>query len=282
MYIKLWDDILDSTIWMEEDHVVRVFLTFLLVANWDGFVDMPIPAIAQRARVSIQECIAAIEKLEAPDPFSRTKAEQGRRIIRVTEEQTLWHITNFEKRRGLRDEKAKRKHQAAYMRDWRARQKRIEAKESKKTDNKRKGKNMKPYDSLAGTHELAHEEVDKDKHTEKTTSSSSAKADSDFVNWVFNFWNAHDLKPAMKSISKQRRSSILARRRETSEAAVKEVLENRRDSNFLCNVIFDGRGAPADWVFGPKNFAKVLDGNYDSKKGGKSGGPDLSAYDSKL
>ena len=29
MYIKLWDDILDSTIWMEEDHVVRVFLTFL-------------------------------------------------------------------------------------------------------------------------------------------------------------------------------------------------------------------------------------------------------------
>ena len=282
MYIKLWDDILDSTIWMEEDHVVRVFLTFLLVANWDGFVDMPIPAIAQRARVSIQECIAAIEKLESPDPFSRTKAEEGRRIIRVTEEQTLWHITNFEKRRGLRDEKAKRKHQAAYMRDWRARQKRIEAKESKKTDNKRKGKNMKPYDSLAGTHELAHEEVDKDKHTEKTTSSSSAKADSDFVNWVFNFWNAHDLKPAMKSISKQRRSSIIARKREHGEDLVKEALEKRRDSNFLNFVIFDGRGAPVDWVFGPKNFVKVLDGNYDGKKGGKSGGSDLSAYDSKL
>ena len=34
MYIKLWDDILDSTVWMEEDHVIRVWLTFLLIANW--------------------------------------------------------------------------------------------------------------------------------------------------------------------------------------------------------------------------------------------------------
>lgn len=54
-----------------------------------------------------------------------------------------------------------------------------------------------------------------------------------------------------------------------------EALENRANSRFLCFEIFNGKGAPFDWVFGPKNFVKVLDGNFndmpDSGKGGKRG-----------
>lgn len=41
----------------------------------------------------------------------------------------------------------------------------------------------------------------------------------------------------------------------------------RSQSDFLSNVIFDGKGAPFDWVMGPKNFPKVLEGNFDNDRG---------------
>lgn len=119
-------------------------------------------------------------------------------------------------------------------------------------------------------------------HIKKTTSSSSSDDDAALVEWVIEFWKTNKLQPSVRGITKQRRSSILARKREHSEAGVKDALRKRADSNFLNNVIFDGRGAPIDWVFGPKNFIKVLDGNFDNKTGGRGNGRDHSAYDGKL
>jgi hypothetical protein len=274
MYVKLFQDLLDSTIWMEKDHVVRVWLTLLLLADSEGFVEIPIPALAQRARVGLDECAEAIERLESPDPYSRTGVEEGRRLIRPTTEKTLWQITNYEYYRSMKSIKQKREYQKRYMREWRRKRNGPDSR-SEKSDSKLSQSEKK-------VHELAQAEAEA--YKEKTTSSSSSRGDdSAFINWVLEFWNAHDLKPSMKSISKQRRSSILARRREHGDEAVKEVLGSRRDSNFLCNVIFDGRGAPVDWVFGPKNFAKVLDGNYDNvRKGGKRGGGQHGEYDGKL
>lgn len=274
MYVKLFEDLLDSTIWMEKDHVVRVWLALLLMADSQGFVEIPIPALASRARVGLDECAEAIERLQAPDQFSRTAEEEGRRIIRITEEKTLWKIVNYEYYRAMKSAEQKREYQKRYMRDYRKRRK------AEDSLCEKKGKDSSQSDEKV--HELAHAdaEADAEAGNKKTSSSSSAKADSAFVNWVLQFWNAHNLKPTMRSISKQRRSSILARRREHGEDLVKEALEKRRDSNFLCNVIFDGRGAPVDWVFGPKNFVKVVDGNFDNKQGGKGGG--FTEYDGKL
>jgi hypothetical protein len=121
VYIKLFRDILDSTIWMEPDYVVRVWLTFLLLSNQEGFVEIPIPALAQRARVTLDEAAQAIERLEKPDPYSRTSAENGARIVRVTDEKTLWHITNREKYAAMRSINQKRAYQREYMRDYRKR-----------------------------------------------------------------------------------------------------------------------------------------------------------------
>ena len=123
MYIKLFRDLLTSTIWMEEDYVVRVWLTFLLLSNQEGFVECPIPGIAQQARVTLDEAAAAIDRLEKPDPFSRTAKEDGARIVRVTNEKTLWHVVNRESYSAIRSEEQKRAYQREYMKDYRLRKK---------------------------------------------------------------------------------------------------------------------------------------------------------------
>ena len=115
---------------------------------------------------------------------------------------------------------------------------------------------------------------------EKTTSSSSSRTDDDaFVKKVILFWEENDLRPQVRTVSKARRSAILARRREHTEDAVWTALKNRAASNFLNNIYNEGSGAPIDFVFGPKNFPKVADGNYNDRK--KKGGPG-GIYDSTL
>ena len=46
---------------------------------------------------------------------------------------------------------------------------------------------------------------------------------------------------------------------------VVRMLANRVASRFLNYEIMEGRGAGIDWCFGPKNFVKILDGNYDDE-----------------
>lgn len=57
-----------------------------------------------------------------------------------------------------------------------------------------------------------------------------------------------------------------------------EVLENRANSRFLCYEFNSGRGAPIDWVFGPQNFVKVMDGNYNDSLGKKKLSPEDPGY----
>jgi len=274
MYVKLFDDLLDSTIWMEKDHVVRVWLALLLLANREGFVEIPIPALASRARVDLDDCAGAIARLESPDPYSRTALEEGRRILRVTADKTLWKIVNYEYYRALRSAEQKRKYQRLYMKDYRRRKKEALQSEEKLTES---------LQSDEKSNELAHAEAEASAEFKKTTSSSSSRGDdSEFVKKVVEFWKENDLRPRLRAISPARRSMILARRREYGEDSVMEALQKRADSNFLCNGYLDGRGAAIDFVFGPKNFAKVLDGNYDNKGGGGPSKGGASVYDSTL
>ena len=96
---------------------------------------------------------------------------------------------------------------------------------------------------------------------------------------VFEFWEGEDLRPKVRSMTPLRRTAVLARAREHSAKKVMEALENRANSRFLCFEIFDGKGAPFDWCFGPKNFAKILDGNYNDGPKGPRGKTDGQGTD---
>jgi hypothetical protein len=258
MYVKLFDDLLDSTIWMEKDHIVRVWLTLLLLSNSEGFVEMPIPAIASRARVGLDECAEAIARLEAPDPYSRTGLEEGRRILRVTEEKTLWKIVNFEYYRALRSADQKREYQKRYMREYRARKK----KTSQSEDSAGKFSQ-----SETKSHGLAQAEAEAEAEAEETQ--GGEKVDTSLAEGLRS-WNctaeATGL-PKAPNKTKRREAVHRSRLKGYGFSAILQVLDAPRYSAFLRGEKGreTWRGATYDWLMKLENFVKVLEGNYYDK-----------------
>lgn len=81
MYNKLFTSILDSSIWMESDHVRIVWITFLAAMDEDGFVRFGcVENVANRARVSVDSAREAIEILSSPDQRNPDQEHEGRRI----------------------------------------------------------------------------------------------------------------------------------------------------------------------------------------------------------
>ena len=97
-YTKLFNSIITSTIWMEDDRTRIVWITMLACADKNGEVQASIPGLARIAGVPIDDCRAAISKFLSPDLDSRTKDDQGRRI---EEMQGGWSLLNFRKYREM-------------------------------------------------------------------------------------------------------------------------------------------------------------------------------------
>ena len=79
-YTKLFSSILASTIWREDDKTRLVWITLLALTDKYGVAECSIPGLADMAHVTLQDCEVALSKLKAPDPYSRTKDFDGRRI----------------------------------------------------------------------------------------------------------------------------------------------------------------------------------------------------------
>jgi hypothetical protein len=91
-YTKLFASIVHSTIWRAPNHIRLVWVTMLALANRDGVVEASIPGLADAARVTLEECEEALEALMSPDPYSRTKDHEGRRI---EEADGGWLLLNY-------------------------------------------------------------------------------------------------------------------------------------------------------------------------------------------
>jgi hypothetical protein len=99
VYAKLSATITRSSVWRESPPTRCVWITLLAVANEDGFVKGVEAWLANEANVSREECRAALEVFEAPDPDSQDQDYAGRRIERV---EGGWLILNYTKYRGMR------------------------------------------------------------------------------------------------------------------------------------------------------------------------------------
>ncbi len=124
MFAKVFGQIFDSSI-AEDYNCRRMFMDLLVLADSDGVVDMTPEAIARRINVPYTEVIKYIAELSQPDPASRSKMHEGRRIIPLDAERGWgWQIVNYRHYRTIRDEEARR----SYFRD----QKRKQRKRAKK------------------------------------------------------------------------------------------------------------------------------------------------------
>lgn len=106
-YTKLATSVLTSTIWMESDHTRIVWFTLLALSDKNGEVQASIPGLANIARVPVDSCREAIALFLSPDPDSRTKDDDGRRIEAI---QGGWFLVNHSQYRNLSsDEDRKQK-----------------------------------------------------------------------------------------------------------------------------------------------------------------------------
>jgi len=109
-FTKLFQSITASTIWCESDGTRIVWITMLAMADRNGEVAGSIPGLAGIARVSVEDCRKAIKTFLAPDPDSRTKEFEGRRIEEIP---GGWRLLNYELYRKMQDaesaKEAKRK-----------------------------------------------------------------------------------------------------------------------------------------------------------------------------
>lgn len=112
-YTKIFTSILDSTIWQESKETRLVWITMLAMKDGRQIVEASIPGLAVRAGVTTAECEMALERLRAPDPYSRTKDHEGRRIRDVD---GGWLILNG----ALYREKLSPDERKEYKRKWQA------------------------------------------------------------------------------------------------------------------------------------------------------------------
>lgn len=127
-YTKLFSSITESTVWREDDHTRLVWITMLAMADKRGRIWASVPGLADRARVPVESCRHALGRLTAPDPDSRTKEHEGRRVEPID---GGWRLLNHGKYREARDEEAERERK----REW-ARKKRAGVKNAENVDAK--------------------------------------------------------------------------------------------------------------------------------------------------
>lgn len=120
-YTKLFSSILASTIWEADMPTRIVWITLLAMADKDGIVEASIPGLSTFARVSIPEVEAALEVLKSPDPYSRTKTNEGRRIEPVD---GGWFVINHAKFRNQIDGEERREYLRVKQAEYRAKKQR--------------------------------------------------------------------------------------------------------------------------------------------------------------
>jgi hypothetical protein len=158
-FTKLFSSLIFSTVWREDMHVKVVWITMLAMANRNGDVLASLPGLADAARVSLDQCQDALAKLSGPDPYSRTKEHEGRRVEEID---GGWHLLNYIKYRELRD----------------ADERRIQTREAVRRHRAKQGDSITVSDVSPGK----PKQKQKQKHTEETT--VGADAPNREASWV--------------------------------------------------------------------------------------------------
>ena len=193
-FTKLFSSITESSIWVEDDATLRVWIAMLASCNADGFVAGSVPGFASKARVTVEQMSTAIDKFSSPDPHSRTPDNEGRRVEAI---EGGWVVLNYAKYRETRDPEERRRQVREAVRRHRSK---------KKSGNQPVIKN--DYAGLRTAH-VSHGKPKKEerrKKTEEKTTSGSALHRAD-AREVLLFLNKKagrnfqlDGKPAAKSI----------------------------------------------------------------------------------
>lgn len=120
-YTKLFNSIVTSTIWTEDDRTRIVWITMLALADKNGEVQGSVPGLARIAGVPVEDCRKAIGKFLSPDPDSRTQDDEGKRIEVID---GGWALLNHDKYRRMASKEDALEANATRQRRYQAKAKR--------------------------------------------------------------------------------------------------------------------------------------------------------------
>ncbi|MCB1633214.1 MAG: hypothetical protein KDI51_01425 [Xanthomonadales bacterium] len=164
MYGRIFRSIYDGTL-ADNWQALVTFQQLLVLCDQHGVVDMTPGAIARTTGIPVDIIRAGLDALEAPDPSSRTPAEEGRRIVRLDDHRDWgWRIVNFSAYRAIRSAEDKRE----------ADRKRIAGKRA--TERECLRHNATDCDTSQSVAKVAHTATEKEPEKAK---SMSANADTD-------------------------------------------------------------------------------------------------------
>ncbi len=257
-YTKLFASIITSTIWTEDDTTRIVWITMLASASKDGEVMASVPGLARIAGVSMQACEAALNKFLSPDPHSRTKDDEGRRIEVID---GGWQLLNHKKYREMASKEESREAEANRKARYRAKL-------------ARNGKSGMSHNVPDMSHEVPKNRHIAEEDTEEKAAAAaidlfsdpeSPSSENDFV----QSWNALPEPFAkIQEMTEDMGTKLKARMadrfwRENWRTAVKQIPQ----SPFMRGEGENGWVASADWFLKPDSVDKSIEGKYRNGAG---------------
>ena len=122
MYAKIFTTLFDGSMRGHAD-LILVFVNLLCHCDEDGVVDRHWRAIADEVGLPEERVRKTLLALEAPDPESRTRTKEGRRIERIDPARDWgWSVVNYEHYRNLQTAEKRREYMREYMKSRRAKQ----------------------------------------------------------------------------------------------------------------------------------------------------------------
>lgn len=105
MYGKIWEMMYTGSLLYNGDESWKAIVTFqqmIILADKDGIVTGNLESLHRKTTVPHDVLEVGIRILEAPDPQSRSRRSEGKRIIR--QDNWGWKIVNYKAFRDARDE----------------------------------------------------------------------------------------------------------------------------------------------------------------------------------
>lgn len=247
-FVKLYGSILTSSVWSEDSDTKVVWITMLAMADQDGIVRASIPGLARFAGVSLEATETALNKFEAPDKYSVTTDDDGRRIEPV---EGGWIILNHSKYRDMR---TRRQVQDA------ERQKR-----KRERDTSRDMRDMSQMSHDVAPDTYTDPDTDKKENTPLTPllGGKSAKPPKPDISPILEAWRTHCVPaglPEPLKIGPKRKKSLEARARDPGwMKLLPEAIQALLASPFHCGQNNTNWRADIDYFIRPDTAAKLVE-----------------------
>jgi hypothetical protein len=262
MYGKIFESMYKGTLYGQWEAIVT-FQQLIVLCDKDGLVDMTPPAIAATTSIPLDIIQKGIEALQQPDPYSRSPAQDGRRIVLADPARPWgWTIVNYDYYKNLASREDK-----------------------KEKDRLRMAENRNQINHVAGSREqsqtvadVAHVDVDVDVDVDTNiTTSSQAKACGNSASGIQDcphqeiialYHKILPTNPTVKMWGSGRQASLRQRWKENPSIEEWTAFFSRvAKSKFLTGRVNQGDRKPfvasLAWLTKAENFAKVLEGRYE-------------------